>query len=141
MKKILITSLIILITPFSAGAQFGLSITICGLGSSRLCNLIDFFLELLNNLIPILIGLAVLLFIWGLLKYIRGDGEEAKKEGIKVVGYGIVSIFVMVSLWGIIHLIGSVLGIDINGVGGYFLGENKVPKNINVDTEIIKPKP
>lgn len=59
--------------------------------------------RIVEMLIPILVGVAVLVFIWGLIRFIAGAGNETKRaEGKKVMIWGIIAIFVMVSLWGII---------------------------------------
>ncbi len=61
---------------------------------------------LLNGLLPILIALAVVIFLWGVLKYIRAsDNPEQRTEGRELMVYGIVAIFVMVSLWGLVNII------------------------------------
>jgi uncharacterized membrane protein YidH (DUF202 family) len=59
-----------------------------------------------------LIGLAVLLFIWGLFRYYTTDSQNTKKEAVKIIGYGVVSIFVMVSLWGLVNLISYTLNLN-----------------------------
>lgn len=63
-------------------------------------------------LIPIVIGLAVLAFIWGLLKYIIAKDDTAKSEARGVMIYGIIAIFVMVSIWGLVGLLQDVTGVD-----------------------------
>ena len=61
---------------------------------------------LLNGLLPILIALAVAIFLWGVLKYIKAaDNPDQRTEGRELMVYGIIAIFVMVSLWGLVNLI------------------------------------
>ena len=61
---------------------------------------------LLNDLFPILTALAVIVFLWGVLKYIKAsDNPEKRTEGRNLMVYGIIAIFVMVSLWGLINII------------------------------------
>ena len=64
------------------------------------------------NLTPALAGLALLVFFWGVVKFIFNAGDEEKRrEGKKFMLWGIIALFVMVSLWGIVTLIrSSVLG-------------------------------
>lgn len=74
--------------------------------------------NLLNLIIPILITLAVVLFFWGLAKYIWSVGDEgAKNDGKKIMIWGLVSLFVMVSVWGILGLFGSTFNIQQGGSG------------------------
>jgi len=85
---------------------------------------------ILDTLIPILIGLAVLMFIWGIFRYYASDNANTKKEAVKIIGYGVVSIFVMVSLWGLVNFIAYSLRININGSGS---SNTLPPKSIDVE--------
>jgi hypothetical protein len=68
--------------------------------------------SILALLIPILIALALVIFFWGLVMYIwAGGGDEAKKQGRNIMIAGLVSLFVMVSVYGIISLAQNALGI------------------------------
>lgn len=74
--------------------------------------------NLLNLVIPILITLAVVTFFWGLAKFIWSIGDEnAKADGKKIMLWGLVALFVMVSIWGIIGLIGNTFSIRQGGSG------------------------
>lgn len=65
---------------------------------------------------PIVAGLALLVFLWGLVKFIvKADDEEARTQGRQFMVWGVVALFVMASLWGIIFFIGFSLGIDTSG--------------------------
>jgi hypothetical protein len=67
---------------------------------------------LIGLLIPIVAALALLYFFWGLAEFIRAQGnEEKKKEGKSIMTWGIVALFVMVSIWGIVNYIASDLGL------------------------------
>lgn len=78
--------------------------------------------DLLNLLIPILITLAVIYFFWGLANYILNSGDtEKKEEGRNIMIWGIVALFVMVSIWGLVGLIGSTFGIQQGGSGAGYI--------------------
>lgn len=67
----------------------------------------------LNNLIPLLITLAVVVFFWGLVKYIMSASDEAAKEGGKnLMIWGMIALFVMVAFWGIIGYFQQSLGLS-----------------------------
>jgi hypothetical protein len=70
---------------------------------------------IIDILIPILIALALVVFFWGLIQYIRKSGE-GHAEGIKVMTAGLVALFIMVSVWGIINLAQNALGVNPGGV-------------------------
>ncbi len=51
-------------------------------------------------------GLTVIYFLWGVLKYIQStDSDEKRKEAITTMTYGIIAIFVMVSMWGLVTVL------------------------------------
>ena len=58
----------------------------------------------LNGLVGIIITIAIIVFFWGLVSYLTNVGEE-KHAGLIRMFYGLIAIFVMVSIWGIIHLL------------------------------------
>ena len=59
-----------------------------------------------NSVIPFLIGLAVVVLVWGIFKYVTSAGDSEKlAEGRKVVIYGIIVLFLMLSFWGFVMLI------------------------------------
>ena len=60
--------------------------------------------NLLNTIVPVLIGLGVVYFVWGVVQYMIGGGEEAKKKGRDHVVFGIIGLAVIVGLWGIVNL-------------------------------------
>jgi uncharacterized membrane protein HdeD (DUF308 family) len=61
--------------------------------------------EIIQNIIPIVIGLALLVFLWGVFKYIFAGDATAKKESIQYITWGIIALFVMVSIWGLVILL------------------------------------
>ncbi|OHA93375.1 MAG: hypothetical protein A3D37_02125 [Candidatus Zambryskibacteria bacterium RIFCSPHIGHO2_02_FULL_38_22] len=63
-----------------------------------------------NILIPLAFTLALLFFFWGVAKYIWSAGD-AKEEGKKIMVWGVIALFVMSSIWGIITVLKSDLGI------------------------------
>lgn len=70
--------------------------------------------RILNGLVGLLILVAILAFFWGLIKYLFSGGGEDKSEGLKLMFYGVIAIFVMVSIWGIIRLLQNTFGVTQN---------------------------
>lgn len=59
-----------------------------------------------NPLVGIILTLALIYFFWGVFKYIQSAGDETKrKEGITMMTYGIIALFVMVSVWGLVNVL------------------------------------
>ena len=73
------------------------------------------FTKWMNLLIPILIGLGLLYFIWNVISLIRSEDEGKREEAKKGMWWGIVAMFVIVSIWGIISFVGGSLEIDQGG--------------------------
>ncbi|PCI20191.1 hypothetical protein COB64_02675 [Candidatus Wolfebacteria bacterium] len=67
--------------------------------------------ELLNTIIPILITLAVIYFIYGVIQYVTAKDEDKQAEARKVIVSGIIGIFVIVSIWGLVSLVARTFGI------------------------------
>ncbi|MDQ5950490.1 MAG: hypothetical protein QG585_432 [Patescibacteria group bacterium] len=61
-----------------------------------------------NVVIPFLISLALVMFIAGIVKYVaNGDNEEKREAGRGLMLFGIVALFVMVSVWGLVKILYS----------------------------------
>ncbi len=67
----------------------------------------------LNALIPLMMALSVVAFFWGLFGYIRGGDWKTKGQPIMIAG--IVSLFVMVSIWGLVRVLQNTLDIQPGG--------------------------
>ena len=66
--------------------------------------------------LPIVVAIALLAFFWGLVKFIFAQGnEEAKGEGKKIMLWGLIALFVMVGVWGLVDFIAGALEINTGG--------------------------
>jgi hypothetical protein len=80
-----------------------------------LSELIDSSYDLVNDVfIPLAFSLCLLYFFWGITKYIKNDAgsEKAVEEGKKIMLWGLVALFVVFSIWGIINFIRGEFGLD-----------------------------
>lgn len=72
----------------------------------------SFLIGLINNVaVPVIFALAFIVFIWGVFQVfiLGGTNEEAKENGRALMLYGLIGFFVMVSVWGLVHILtGSV---------------------------------
>ncbi len=69
--------------------------------------------RLVGIALPIVVGIALLAFFWGLVKFIFAQGsEEAKADAKKIMLWGLIALFVMVSVWGIVRFIGNAFDIQ-----------------------------
>jgi len=83
--------------------------------------LLNLLFNIVRALIPIVVGASLLFFFWGLARFIWASGNEVDKEkGKDLMIWGIIALFVMISVWGIVLLLqNSFIGtstsaIDVN---------------------------
>lgn len=74
--------------------------------------------SILNSIIPVIVALGVVYFVWGVVQYVIADGEEAKKKGKDRIIYGVIGFAVIVGLWGLVNIVVNTFG----------LGGTSVPK-------------
>lgn len=73
--------------------------------------LIDMFIDIISTLIPFMAALAFFVFIIGVARYIRASGNEKDtKDSKNFLIWGVVGIFILVTIWGIISFIKGELG-------------------------------
>lgn len=73
--------------------------------ATDLSGLISIFIKLISQVTILAAAVALLAFFWGLIKFIFYAGSaEGREEGKKVMLWGIVALFVLLSIWGIIAL-------------------------------------
>ena len=113
MKKrlIVLSGFGLVVAPFLAFAQANLCVYQTGI-QAVICKIG----EILNTIIPILIVLGVVYFVWGVISYVIGDDEEAKKKGRNRIIYGIIGLVVIVGMWGLVRIVTTTFGLNnING--------------------------
>ncbi len=64
--------------------------------------------NIVNPILILLFAIALLVFIWGVFNYIvHADDPTKRSEGGKGMIYGVIGMFIMFSVFGIINLIAS----------------------------------
>lgn len=82
--------------------------------AQTLLNTLALFSQFLNSLVYLAITAAILAFFWGLIMYLLKGGAEEKKKGLDIMLMGVLALFVMVSIWGIIQLLQRTFGVTNN---------------------------
>ena len=99
----------LLALPFAAGAVEN---------ADDIFNLVE---GILGKLAPMLIATAVIVLLVAIINYIRAGEEEEKREKAKsLMIYGIIGLFVMVSIWGLVAIL-----------SGTFNLSNDIPDTVN----------
>ena len=96
-KAIFFVIVSLLITPFVVFAQV-----------DNIDQLISTLTDIIVSIIPVVVVLAILFFFWGLAKFIlHADDETERAEGKQIMIWGIIALFVIITIGGIIVLLQS----------------------------------
>jgi len=63
-------------------------------------DLAGIFTDLINTALPVIVALAFIVFFWGLVKFIYkiGGDEKAVAEGKKLMIWGLIALFIIMTL-------------------------------------------
>ena len=82
--------------------------------------------NVVDAVIPFVIGLAVLVFIYGVFNFVTSAGDEEARAGAKqLIIWGIIGIFVMVSVWGLVNILSRTF--NLTGVNAGPGGSRVIP--------------
>jgi heme/copper-type cytochrome/quinol oxidase subunit 2 len=85
--------------------------------TAKLMEYKEFIVTLINGiLLPVLIAIAFIVFLYGVFKYFILGGADPKKqeEGRQFVLWGVIGFVVIFCIWGIVALVYDTLGFDPN---------------------------
>lgn len=107
-------SLFALVLPMLSFAQVDHVVSVCD--SIPDSNLLTTFIcrigVVINSIIPILIALGVVYFIWGVISYAIAKDEEAKTKGRSAMIWGLIALLVITSIWGLVQVMKDFIGFD-----------------------------
>lgn len=87
-------------------------------------------LALFDGVMWVIFGLALIFFFWALIKYGLSKSETERQQTIGIITNGIIILFAMVAVWGLVNLLFDFFGIEL------FRGDlQEVPRN---PTDFIK---
>lgn len=112
-KLIVLSGFVLSLAPVVALAQAtGGTPTVCAPGQiTTLQGLLCKFGELFGAVLPVLIALGVVYFVWGVITYVIASDEEAKKAGRDRIIFGIIGLAVIVGLWGLVAILRNTFGL------------------------------
>lgn len=93
------------------------------------------YVYIINPAIMLLFAVATILFLWGVVVFIRGSGDKKEKEeGQQHMLWGIIGFVIMVGVYGILNFFMQLIGINNikitpteNSVGTQTIPDVKVP--------------
>jgi hypothetical protein len=113
MKKTIIKSGIVLsaLMPIIVFAQ-----------QKDLAYIVQLVVKYFNVAIYLIMGLAVVMFVWNIFKYFIKGGDDigAKKEAGQYVLWSVVGFFVILSFWGMVNILTNTFKLDSQQPSGFF---------------------
>jgi hypothetical protein len=113
MKKIgyYLTSATLFALPMVVGAQATID------SGGVLKGFLNSVLTFINNaLIPFILGVGFLLFVWGMFQYFIAGGadDEAKTKGKSLMLYATLGFVLIIIFWGVVNLVANGTGLKQN---------------------------
>jgi len=72
---------------------------------------------IVNPLILLMFAVAMVVFVWGIVQFISSEERgEGRQKGKRNLLYGIIGLFIMVSVFGIIRIIGATFGLEFGNL-------------------------
>ena len=71
-----------------------------------------------NVLIPFILGIGFLVFVWGMFKFFiyGGADDDAKSQGKSLMVYATLGFVIIIIFWGVVNLISTSIGLDNEGL-------------------------
>ncbi len=101
----------VLLTPVLAFAQ-GIA---DGSDAGPFQDLLENILVFTNTvLIPFIIGIGFLVFVWGMFKYfiVGGANDDAKEQGKSLMIYATLGFLLIIVFWGVVNLLSGSTGLQ-----------------------------
>lgn len=111
-KLVVLSSSVLSFMPllaFAQNARGGCDAVIPGTIQAIICKVGN----IMDIVIPILVVLGVVYFVWGVVGFVIGNDEEAKARGKDKMIYGIIGLVVIVAMWGLVGIVTRTF--DLNG--------------------------
>jgi hypothetical protein len=114
-KLVVLGGFILGLTPLVALAQVGTGLEPRKCISGARVTDVQTFLckigDILSAIIPILIALGVVYFVWGVITFVIASDEEAKSTGRNRMIWGIIGLAVIIALWGLVRILVNTFGL------------------------------
>ena len=121
MKKFIVGSATVASTlagfaPVVLAVQKNISNPNENIGTSGLAAFITQVNRVINYIVPFLVGIAVLVVIYGIFGYIKNaDNEEKRALGRAMMIWGTLGIFMMLSIWGLVSILDNTFSFEKSG--------------------------
>lgn len=96
---------------------------------------------ILNSIIPVLVALGMVYFVWGVVQYFIRNDEEAKKKGRDRIIYGIIGLAVIVSVWGLVNIVVNTFGLQGQTIPSTTFIANNAAASASAGCTLTKQQP
>ncbi len=114
--KYLISASALFLLPFMVSAQIATQGGIAtGAGNTQAENLLKNILSFVDGVvIPFIIGIGFLVFVWGMFKFfiVGGSNDDAKEQGKSLMIYATLGFVLIIVFWGIVNLLADSTGLE-----------------------------
>jgi hypothetical protein len=97
--------------PVTAEAQqIGINAACSDLGDTGLNGVVLCIASIFEDIIMILMAAAVVYVVYG--AFLMISNEEKREDGKKIIYHGIIGLFVMISIWGLVSILDKTFGLS-----------------------------
>jgi len=118
---------------FAQGNPGSLTFTSSGTNALSILGVVS---NIFGIVIPLLVTLAVIYVIVGIIKYATASDDESQATARKSILHGIIALFVIVSIWGLVAILNNTFGV---GQGGQNVGNCQPVYNPSTNTFVPPP--
>jgi heme/copper-type cytochrome/quinol oxidase subunit 4 len=113
-KNILFVTIGFILSLFLPMTSYAVEIQKQVQANPTLADIIMWANGLINGaIIPLLFSLATAAFIWGVISYyLKPDNEEKRKKGKEFITGGLIALFLILSMWGIVKIFTKTFNLD-----------------------------
>ena len=85
--------------------------------AATVSSVLDTVEGIIARIIPIIMAVATIVFLWGIVMYITAAGDEKKAATAKsYITSGLIGLFFMVAIWGIVKALVATFGVGGEGI-------------------------
>ena len=103
--------------PFTIAGLLSFFVPLAAFAQTNIFDLENMVMFLFERLYVLLWLIAILVFFWGLVKFIMNASDTADhEEGKQLIIWGLISFLVVLSVWAIVSLLVDTFGIQSGDV-------------------------
>ncbi len=97
---------------------------------TTLCELIDLIITYLQRILILMMGVAIVMFVFYVIKYFFRPDADRKEAGTYVM-YSLIGFFIILSFWGLVNILQNTFGLqnENNQPSSWYSFTNLFPKN------------